>query len=141
MFATIEMVIEIPVYPERVYRACLDDFELAQITRQPAYIVPKVGGELRLLGGKVTGEFRRIVPYNCLEMTWHVMGEALAPDSQIVIRIEPTCVGSLFRILHHGVDLSRVQDMLQWWENNYLRPFQTYFENLVGDYMADLSDG
>ncbi len=141
MFATIEMVVEVPVYPERVYRAYLDGFEFAQITHQPAHIVPRVGGELRLLGGRVTGEFRRLVPYNYLEMTWHIQGEPLAPDSQVVIRIEPTCVGSLLRVWHRGVELKRVQDMLQWWENNCLRPLQTYFEDWVGDYIADLSDG
>ncbi|MCX8024353.1 MAG: SRPBCC domain-containing protein [Thermanaerothrix sp.] len=141
MFATIEMMAEVPVYPERVYRACLDDFELAQITRQPARIVPQVGGKLQLFGEKVTGEFRQLVPYNYLEMTWHVQGETLAPDSRVAIRIEPTCVGCLFRVWHHGVQLNRVQEMLRWWEENYLRPLQAYFEELVGDYVADLSEG
>lgn len=141
MFATIELAIEVPVYPERVFRAWLDGFEFAKITRQPARIVPQVGGNLWLLGGEVTGIFRRLVPYNHLEMTWQIRGKTSSHASQVEIRIEPTCTGSLFRVWHHGVDLSEVQNVLKWWEENFLRPLQAHFENLVGDYVADLSDG
>ncbi|WP_299028023.1 SRPBCC domain-containing protein [uncultured Thermanaerothrix sp.] len=141
MFGTIEIDIEIPVYPERIYRAWLDSFEHAQFTHKPARIEAKEGGSFWALDGRVWGRLHRIVPYNHITQSWQVQDEPVSADSSIEIRIEPTCTGSLFRVWHHGVKVESAKAMIGWWEVNYLRPLQDYFEALVGDYIADLSDG
>ncbi|KPL84584.1 hypothetical protein SE15_05810 [Thermanaerothrix daxensis] len=141
MFVTIEMGVEIPVYPERIYRAWLDSFEHSQFTQKSARIEARVGGAFWALDGGVQGTFNCMVPHNYIAQNWQIRDEPLSADSSIEIRIEPTCTGSLFRVWHHGVRADSTRAMMHWWETNYLRPLQAYFEALVGEYIADLSDG
>lgn len=139
--ATIEYSIEIPVYPERVYRAWLDSGEHSRFSGEAAHIQAWAGGEFRALGGRVTSRLTRLLPHDCIEQTWQVEGLPLEDDSRISLTLQPTCTGCELKLRHQGVPVSSNRALLAWWEQVYLRPLRAYFDALVGDYVADMGDG
>jgi len=142
MFASITMTIDLPVYPERVFRAWLDSYEHSQFTDQPALVDPKNNIQFQTLGGRVRGEYLSVSPFDRIVQTWE-MAEfpQNAPDSKIEFRLEPTCTGSELRINQTGVEMTQTRRMMEWWDDNYFRPMRVYFDNLAGDIPADEGDG
>jgi hypothetical protein len=59
----------------------------------------------------------------------------------IEVKIEPTCTGSLVTIVHSRVAARQTRPIMVWWEQQYLQPLRAYFDELVGEYVADLGDG
>ncbi|MFN7036005.1 MAG: SRPBCC domain-containing protein [Bellilinea sp.] len=139
--STIQFTVEIPVYPERVYRAWLDSYEHSRFSGQPAVIQPEAGGNFNVMNGKVKSRLIRLVPHSLIEQTWQIVGLPLEEDSRISLMLQPTCAGSEVRLLHQGVPLEWGKSLLRWWEEQYFRPLRTYFEAIVGDYVADMGDG
>uniref|UniRef100_A0A7C4L0U5 Activator of Hsp90 ATPase homologue 1/2-like C-terminal domain-containing protein n=2 Tax=Bellilinea TaxID=475960 RepID=A0A7C4L0U5_9CHLR len=139
--STIEFTVDMPVYPERFYRAWLDSFEHAQFTGQPAKIQAQTGGVFSTLNGKVESRIRLLVAHSLIEQSWKVEGLPLDEDSRISLTIQPTCMGCEVRLRHSGVPVTLNKVLLSWWEEQYFRPMRTYFEAIVGDYVADMGDG
>lgn len=139
--STIQFTVEIPVYPERVYRAWLDSYEHSRFSGQPAAIQPETGGTFIVMNGKVKSRLSRLVPHSLIEQTWQIEGLPLEEDSRISLMLQPTCTGCEVRLLHQGVPLEWGKSLLQWWEEQYFCPLRTYFEAIVGDYVADMGDG
>lgn len=141
MLASVEMSVEIPVYPERLYRAWLDSAEQRRITGQEALIQAWVGGYFQGLGGRVSGTFLALIPHNFIRQTWGVADLNLRESSILELHLTPTCTGCELKIKHQGVPVSQTREVMVWWEKEYLRPLRAYFDALVGDYIADMSDG
>ncbi|MEN4012062.1 MAG: SRPBCC domain-containing protein [Chloroflexota bacterium] len=139
--ATIDYSIEIPVYPERVYRAWLDSGEHSRFSGAAAHIEARTGGEFRALGGRVASRLTSLVPHERIEQTWQVEGLPLEQDSRITLRLEPTCTGCELNLRHQGLPAASSRALLAWWEQVYLRPLRAYFDALVGEYAADMGDG
>lgn len=137
----LQFTVEIPVYPERLYRAWLDSYEHSRFTGKKAEIAPQVEGGFHSLAGSVSGRLIRLVPHSLIEQTWQVRDLPLDADSYITLRMQPTCTGCELTLFHSGVPVALNNRMLDWWESSYLRPLQQYFEELVGDYVADMGDG
>lgn len=142
MYASIKRTIEVPVYPERVYRAWLDSYEHAQFTGLPAQIIGKMGEGFSTLDRRVTGTVLSLSPFDRIAQTWHAADfPDNDPDSEIELKLEPTCTGSLVTLTQKGVDASRTRQLMQWWQDIYLYPMRKYFDDQVGDYVADMGDG
>ncbi len=142
MFATISMTVDIPVYPERVYRAWLDSYEHSRFTGQPVKLTGKVGEPFSTLSGKVVGVTQVSTPHNRIVQTWNLAEfPQNQPDSTVELTLEPTCTGSQVKVTQTGVEAGSARQMMQWWEDHYLRPLRDYFDELVGDYPADEGDG
>ena len=141
LMASMEMNIEVPVYPERVYRAWLDGAEQRRITGHDAFVQPWVGGEFRGWDGKVRGIFLTLIPHTLIRQTWVLPDFSLDEPSTLELHLAPTCTGCELRIRHQGVPISLTRNVMVWWEGAYLRPLRVYFDALVGDYVADMSDG
>ncbi|GIV65708.1 MAG: SRPBCC domain-containing protein [Chloroflexota bacterium] len=139
--STLQFTVEIPVYPERVYRAWLDSYEHGQFTGQPANIQAEAGGRFITLSGQVKSSLIRLVPHSSIEQTWQIEDFPLESDSSILLTLQPTCTGCEVRLQHRGVPLEWGKKLLRWWEEQYFRPLKAYFEAIVGDYVADMGDG
>ncbi|MFA5837385.1 MAG: SRPBCC domain-containing protein [Bellilinea sp.] len=142
MFATISMTVDIPVYPERVYRAWLDSYEHSRFTDHPVSISGRVGEPFSTLDGKVAGVTQVSTPFDRIVQTWNLAEfPHNQPDSILELTFEPTCTGSQVKVTQTGVEAGSTRQMMQWWEDHYLRPLRDYFDELVGDYPADEGDG
>ena len=142
MYASISFTIDVPVYPERVYRAWLDSYEHGRFTSLPAQITGKIGGQFITLDGQVESVIQMATPFNRIIQTWQ-MAEfpQNAADSTIELVFEPTCTGSEIKMTQNGVEAAITRQVMQWWEDRYFRPLRAYFDELVGDYVADMGDG
>src|SRR3989304_992813 len=133
IFATISMTVDIPVYPERVYRAWLDSYEHSRFTGHLVSISGKVGELFSTLDGKVVGVTQVSTPFNRIVQTWNLAEfPQNQPDSTIELTFEPTCTGSQVKVTQTGVEAGSTRQMMQWWEDRYLRPLRDYFDELVG---------
>lgn len=142
MYATISMTVDLPVYPERVYRAWMDTYEHSRFTSQPATITGKAGGKFTALAGQVESVIQVATPFDRIVQTWKISQfPQNAPDSSIELNFEPTCTGAQLKLTHSGVDADITRQMMQWWEDTYFRPLRDYFDALVGDYVSDMGDG
>lgn len=142
MYATISLTVEIPVYPERVYRAWMDSYEHSLFTKNKATITGQVGGKFTALAGQVESIIQTASPFDRIVQTWKMSQfPQNAPDSSIELSFEPTCTGAQVTLNHSGVDAAITRQMMQWWEETYFRPLRDYFDALVGNYVADMGDG
>ncbi|HWR66660.1 MAG TPA: SRPBCC domain-containing protein [Bellilinea sp.] len=142
MYATISMTVDIPVYPERVYRAWMDSYEHSRFTGKAATIAGQAGGKFTALAGAVESIIQVATPFDRIVQTWKVSQfPQNAPDSSIELSFEPTCTGAQVTLTHSGVDAAITRQMMQWWEDTYFRPLRDYFDALIGDYVSDMGDG
>ena len=142
MYATISITVDFPVYPERVYRAWMDSYEHSRFTGNTAKISGKTGGKFITIGGQVKSVIQVATPFTRIVQTWKVTQfPQNAPDLSIELKFEPTCTGAEVELTHHGVDADSTRQVMQWWEEQYFRPLRTYFDELVGEYAADMGDG
>ena len=139
MAESMEMTVELPVYPERVYRAWLDGAEQQRMTGKAAQVENEDGGAFSALDGEVRGELISRVPHDLIRQTWQMPG--MTPEGQLELRLEPTCTGAELRVTLTGIANGKTREMMQWWERVYLRPMKRYFDEIVGEYTADMGDG
>ena len=131
--------VDFPVSPERVYRAWFDSYEHSQITGQAAQISGTPGQAFTSLDGYVSGEVLVATPFSHIVLDWKTSDyPADAPASQVDVRLEATCLGSLLTL-----DLTRIPDgftkpVLEVWEKAYLRPLRDYFDEMVGEGPVDI---
>jgi activator of HSP90 ATPase len=141
MTESIEFTFDLPVYPERVYRAWLDEGEHSRFSGAPARINPVQGGMFSLLGGVISGELRILSPVGRIVQSWS--NRDLDPSSQGVVELllSPTCTGCELQLIHRGISDGKSREVLNWWESVYFRPLKQYFDAWVGEYTADMGDG
>jgi len=138
---TVEFTFDLPVYPERVFRAWLDSGEHSRITGLPARIESKPGGSFSSLDGLVSGEMQVITPVNRILQTWSVPGISPAGQGRIELDFSPTCTGCDVKLIHRGILDGQSRQALAWWERTYVLPLRRYFDEWVGEYPADEGDG
>ena len=142
MAESLNFTIQLPVYPERVYRAWLDGGELGKITGKPAKVESRDGGKFSALNGGVEGEILSRTPHDKIVQSWRTSDfPAGSQASNVELRFEPTCTGTELVLNHTGIPDGMSQKMLSLWENEILRPISRYFDELVGEYVADMGDG
>ena len=139
MAESIEITFDLPVYPERFFRAWTDGWEHGQMTASISQIDAQVGGAFSGLSGLVEGEFLALTPFDRIQQSWRM--NALPGDSTIELRLEPVCTGTLGHFTHTGLPNGLGRRMAEWWEETYFQPIQRYFGELVGEYAADMGDG
>lgn len=142
MFTSISLTIELPVYPQRVYRAWLDSYEHSRFTHAPATITGIPGEAFATLNNQVIGELLVATPFDRIVQKWRMVEfPDNSPDSTVELKLEPTCTGSMVQWTQSGVAPDKTREVIEWWEQKYLQPLLTYFEELVGEYVADMGDG
>lgn len=139
MAETIKFSLELPVSPERVYRAWLDGYEHSRFTGSPAKIDASVGGEYTARDGFVSGKILVMTPFSHIVQTWRTREFAPgSPDTQVDIKLEPTCLGSQLILNQTGIPDGKSRGILEDWEKSYFRPLLAYFEEIVGDSVVDM---
>lgn len=136
---SIRFTFDLPVSPERAYRAWLDGYEYSQFIGSPARIEPQVGGSYSMHDGYIQGEFRSLTPYSRIVQSWRA-GDfpSDAADSEVELTFEPTCLGVQISLHHSGIPDNQSARYLKHWEEKTFRPMLAYFEELVGDMAVDI---
>lgn len=136
---SLKFTLDLPVSPERVFRAWLDSYEYSQFTGQPAHIDARAGGEFSVMGGAVRGKILVMTPFNHLIQTWRSTDAPPgSPDTRVDILLEPTCLGAQLTITQTGIPEGQSQQYLRRWEEDYFRPLLQYFEAILGDTPVDM---
>src|SRR5512133_2785898 len=131
---SLKISVDLPVSPERVFRAWLDSYEHSQFTGSPAKIDPQVGGRFTAWDGYITGQTLVRTPFSRIVQRWRTSEfPAGSPDSQVEITLEPTCTGCQVTLLQTSIPEGQSRQYLQGWEEYYFRPLKNYFEAIVGD--------
>lgn len=139
MADSLKISVDLPVSPERVFRAWLDSYEHSQFTGSPAKIDPRVGGKYTAWNGYIRGQTIVKTPFNHIVQSWRTAEfPAGSPDTKIEITIEPTCLGCQFTLVQTGLPDGQASQYLPGWEDYYLRPLLVYFEKQVGDTAVDM---
>jgi uncharacterized protein YndB with AHSA1/START domain len=135
---SLKFSVELPVSPERVYRAWMDGYEHSRFTGSPAQIDAQKGGKYSASDGYIEGETQELTPFSRIVQTWRTKDfPSGSPDSTVEIKLEPTCLGAQFILNHTGIPDGQSKKYLEQWENFYLRPLLAYFEDIVGDSVVD----
>ena len=139
MAESLKIQIDLPVSPERVYRAWLDSHEHSQFTGVGARIDARVGGKYTAWDGYIEGETQVMTPFTRIVQTWRTSEfPSHSPDSQIEIKLEPTCLGSLLTLDQTGIPDGQAKQYLLGWEDYYFRPLREYFDTLLGDNAVEI---
>lgn len=139
MAESLQYQIDLPVSPERIYRAWTDSYEHSQFTGLPAQVENRVGGAYRALDGKISGEMQVLSPFSRIVQTWHSSDwPAQSAPAEAELTLEPTCLGGLLILSLTGIPNGMTRQVLETWENGYFRPLRAYFEALVGDGAVDI---
>lgn len=139
MAESLKLQVDLPVSPERVYRAWLDGYEHSQFTGSRAHIEAKVGGRFTAFDGYIEGEIQVMTPFSHIVQTWRTSDFLPgSPDSLIDLKLEPTCLGSLLVLEHTGIPDGQSKQYLDGWFQYYFRPLRAYFEEQVGENTADM---
>ncbi len=72
MAESLKITVDLPVSPERVFRAWFDSYEHSQFTGSPAKIDPRVGGKFTAWDGYIQGKTLVKTPYNHIVQNWVV---------------------------------------------------------------------
>jgi uncharacterized protein YndB with AHSA1/START domain len=139
MAESLKLQVDLPVSPERVYRAWLDGYEHGKFTGGAARIDARVGGKYTAWDGYIEGETLVMTPFTHIVQTWRT-GDFPpgSPDSQIEIRLEPTCLGCMLTLDHTGIPEGQARQYMQGWEDYYFRPLRDYFNKQLGENVADM---
>lgn len=132
---------ELPVYPERVYRAWLSGGEQARITGAPARVDARVDGVFSLFEGKLSGTFLTLTPTDRIVFRVEQMTDFPGAAGEVEITLESTCTGAEVKLRQNGIPSGKTGEMIAWWEQNVVRPYRRYFDEIVGEYVADMGDG
>ncbi|MBE0698819.1 MAG: SRPBCC domain-containing protein [Anaerolineaceae bacterium] len=139
MSESLRIQIDLPVSPERVYRAWFDSYEHSQFTGSEAKIEAKVGGKYTAWDGYIEGETRVMTPFSRIVQTWRTSEfPPGSPDSLVEIKLEPTCLGALLTLDQSGIPDGQAKQYLEGWEEYYFRPLKAYFEKLLGENILDI---
>jgi uncharacterized protein YndB with AHSA1/START domain len=139
MAESIKLQIDLPVSPERVYRAWLDGYEHGRITGGRASVEARVGGRFTARDGYVSGETLVMSPYSRIVQTWRTRDfPPGSPASRVELRLEPTCLGALLVLEHTGLPDGQARKTMDSWMEHYFRPMRAYFEEQVGDGPVDI---
>jgi uncharacterized protein YndB with AHSA1/START domain len=136
---SIQFRIDLPVSPERVYRAWLDSYEFGQFSGSPARIAPAVGGKYSTHDGRIQGEILALSPFSRIVQSWRTPDfPPDAPDAQVELTLEPTCLGAQLTLFQTEIPNGQSARIMKEWEERTFRPMLAYFEDLVGDSTVDM---
>lgn len=139
MAESLKISVDLPVSPERIYRAWLDSYEHGKFTGSPAKIAAQAGGEYTAYDGYIQGKTLVMTPFSHIVQTWRSTDfPEGSPDSEIDIRLEPTCLGAMLTLTQTGIPNGQSRQYLEGWEEHYIRPLRDYFDEIVGESAVDI---
>lgn len=139
MAESLEFKFDLPVSPERFYRAWFDSYEHSQFTGSPAQIESRAGGPFTAWDGYIQGKTLVMTPFSHIVQSWRTSDfPPGSPDSQIDLKLEPTCLGAQVTLFHTGIPDGQAKQYLEGWEEYYFRPLLEYFDAILGGAPVDI---
>ena len=136
---SLQFSFDLPVSPERVYRAWFDSYEHSRFSGSPAEIDPRVGGAYSLRAGFIRGKTQVMTPFSHFVQTWRAADfPPGTPDAVVDIRLEPTCLGAQLYLTQTGVPDGQASRILQDWVDHCFRPLSVYFEEMLAGSAVDI---
>lgn len=139
MSESLNLSVDLPVSPERVYRAWFDAYEYSQITGKAAQIDAQVGGSFTVWDGAATGINQVMTPFSHIVQSWRGTDfPPGSPDSSVDIVLQPTCLGAQLTLEQMNIPDGQAKKWMDAWVDTALRPLRRYFDALVGDDRVDM---
>ncbi len=139
MSESLQFSFDLPVSPERVYRAWFDSYEYSRFSGSPAEIDPREGGAYSLRDGFIHGKTLVKTPFSHIVQTWRAADfPPDTPDAMVDIKLEPTCLGAMLTLTQTGVPAGQASRTLQDWVDTCFRPLVKYFEAMLAGSAADI---
>jgi len=120
----------IPVPPDRLYAAWLNDAEHTKMTGGKATIVPVAGGKHTAWDGYISGTNLLLEPGKRIVQTWRTQDfPPAAPDSKLEILFEGTADGgTLLTLVHADLHEGAGAYYTKGWKEFYFKPLSKHFK-------------
>ncbi len=139
MAESLHLSLDLPVSPERVYRAWLDSYEHSRFTGSQADIDARPGGKFTSRDGTIQGTTLVMTPFSHIVQAWRSSAYPPgSPDSRVDIRLEPTCLGAQLTLDQTGIPDGQAKQTMDGWVDHYFKPLLKYFEEIIGDEPVDM---
>jgi activator of HSP90 ATPase len=120
--------VELPVDPERLYKAWLSSKEHSAFTGGAAKITARVAGKFSAWDGYISGRTLELEPYRRIVQAWRTTEfPEGADDSRLEIIIDPLEGGAKLTLIHTNLPEDSSEDYKQGWEEFYFAPMKAYF--------------
>lgn len=122
-----ELIENINVSPERIYKAWLNSTEHTAMTGGDAECSDLVGGTFSAWDGYIEGKNELLVPNEQIKQTWRT-SEFADSDADSILEIHLKAVdGGTQLTLHHSNIPAGQTGYKQGWEDHYFTPMKNYF--------------
>ena len=112
MSEQLDLSVNLPASPQRVYDAWLDSQDHGAFTGGVAVIDARVGGRFTAWDGYISGETLALEPYRRILQSWRTPEfPADAPDSQLEILLEAVEEGTKLTLRHTQIPDGKAQSM------------------------------
>jgi uncharacterized protein YndB with AHSA1/START domain len=136
---SIQLSLQLPQEPRRVFAAWMDPREHAQFTGGgTATIEPWTGGRFTAFEGDVHGIFLGVDAGARIVQTFRTPDFARETrDSRVTVTFEPSQGGTLLKITHSDVPPSLLRKLQRGWESSYIKALPKHLAKTVRQRKAD----
>jgi activator of HSP90 ATPase len=128
MSEQIELAAVLPVEPERIYKAWMDEDAHTLFTGENAVINPIEGGRYSAWDGYIRGRTLTLEPFRRILQSWRTSDFPTdAPDSMLEVLIEGRAGESVLTLRHSEIPYGQANQYEECWRNFYLQPLLVYF--------------
>jgi len=127
MARTIQLAVDLPAAPGRLYDMYLDSAEHAAFTGAPVTIAPRAGAEFRAFDGVLTGTILQVVPKRLIVQSWR--SPHWGPDdvdSTLILRFLTEGDAGRIELTQVNVVDDDFAGVSQGWEKYYWTPWRAY---------------
>lgn len=117
---TLELATDLFVKPALVFDTWLDAHKHSMLTQAPAFIDPRVGGEYRLWGGSIFGEFVYLDRPRVIAQTWRTVDfTPQMEDTRLELRFEERVNGTHLVVTHGHIPQHMARMFREAWTQYY----------------------
>jgi len=122
----------LPATPQQIYEAWLDDAGHTEMTGGAlATCDARPGGRFTAWDGYIEGTNVELVPNRRIAQDWRTSEfPDDAPDSRLVIDLEPSNGGTLLTLTHTNIPDGQGDSYKVGWVDNYFEPMHEYFRTV-----------
>ncbi|MED5371211.1 MAG: SRPBCC domain-containing protein [Myxococcota bacterium] len=125
--AELQLSVDVPTTPQKLWEAYMDTLQQAAITGAPASVEAKIGGNITLYSGAVTGVFVALRKPDLIVQTWRTHDfEDQEPDARTEIRLAPSARGCRFIVTQDNIPQRLRKQFINGWTTAYFKDLQTW---------------
>ena len=132
MVKSFELVLNIQVEPEVLYKSWLDSEKHSAFTGSKAIIDPSINGIYSAWDGYITGKTFELEENKRILQTWRTSEfQENSEDSLLELIISKTSNGSKLILRHTKIPDRQSENYKEGWEEFYFEPMRQYFKKLL----------